>query len=361
MTVESIPAAGQPAANLTKNFVIDVDTHESIESFEVLLPHLDSHWQRYVVEYGMNGTRWEPKPFNPPTGMHPWEDGSCVSLANFTRELLDGEGVDVAIINNAIHQFGAQAGWFEFHTALAHAYNDWVIENWLAPEPRIRGSVNIVPNDPQVAAREIDRIGAHPQIVQVALPVVVDRQYGEPFYHPIYEAAERNGLVIAMHHGAQTKGATGFGRYFVEWHTTGMMQGMMCQLVSMVAHGVFDRFPRLKVVCLEAGFSWMPALMARMDRQYIQFRHETPWVKRKPSEHLRDNVRLATQPIEDISAKHLQYIMEMCGSDEMILFSSDYPHYDGDSLPGALPGGLPEHLREKIFSGNALKTYSRLV
>ena len=341
---------------MTKYRAIDVDAHENIASYDELLPYLEPQWQRYITEYRIDN--YEPKPFNPPTGMNPLEArAKSANLGLLVRELLGDAGVDVAIINNAVHQFGARTGWFEYHTALAHAYNDWVIEHWLEKEPRLRGSVNIVPNDPIAAAREIDRVGAHPQIVQVALPVVVDRQWGEAFYHPIYEAAARNGLVIAMHHGAQTKGATGYGRYFVEWRTTGMMQGMMCQLVSMVVHGIFDLFPELKVIGLGAGFTWLPSLMSRMDRQYAEFRHETPWVRRKPSEHLREHVRLATQPMEAISAKHLQYVIELIGSDEVILFSSDYPYYGGSSPSESLPAGLPDDLVRKILSENALKTY----
>ena len=337
--------------------IIDVDAHENPQSLEELLPHLTPHWQRYISEYGW--TRNYPLPFTAPTGTHPWENRQCPKVEMISRDLLDGEGVDIAIINNAVDPFGAHPGWYELNTALAHAYNDWVVANWLDKEPRLRGSIYIVPNDPVVAAREIDRVAAHSQMVQVAMPAVVDRHYGEPQYHPIYEAAERNGLAIAMHHCGYTKGALGYGGYFIEWHAT-LIQAMMCQIVSFIVNGVFDRFPGLKVVGLESGFTWLPGLTTRLDRQYVQFRHEIPWVKRKPSDHIRSNVRLSTQPMEDLSAKQLMNLFDMMGSDEWLLFSTDYPHYDGDRLEASLPGGLPDDVRRKIFSENAIKTYPRL-
>ena len=356
-TQVSDAGTSQPGASEAVR-IIDSDAHENIASWEEIFPWLDRHWQRYFTEYGMAHYFQEPKPFGKVGTSQPWEGGSLSTSVDLMERDLIGEcGVDIAIINNAAHQFAAKEGWFEFWTAVAHAYNDWQIEHWLADHPRIRGSVNVMPHDPAVAAHEIDRVAEHPQIVQVALPVVMTRQYGDPFYHPIYEAAQRNGLVIALHHGAQTVGATGYGRYFVEWHTTGMPQGMMCQLVSMVVHGVFDKFPSLKVVGLEAGFSWLPSLMSRMDRQYEMFRPEIPWVKRKPSEHFREHVRLATQPMEDFTARQLLNLIDWIGSDEVIMFSSDYPHYDGDMPNATLPGGLPDDIVRKILGENAANTY----
>ena len=73
-------------------------------------------------------------------------------------------------------------------TALAAAYNDYVAEHWLARDERFIGSVQIFARDPEGAAREVDRMAAHPQVRQVMLPVVDDIAYGEPRYRPIFEA-----------------------------------------------------------------------------------------------------------------------------------------------------------------------------
>ena len=89
---------------------------------------------------------------------------------------------------------GAQ-GWYEQAAAMASAYNDWQIEHWLDQEPRLRGSVHVVAHDPSRRRARSTVSAGHPQIVQVFLPVVTDRQYGDPMYHPIYEAAVRNDLV----------------------------------------------------------------------------------------------------------------------------------------------------------------------
>lgn len=94
------------------------------------------------------------------------------------------------------------------------AYNDYQIEHWLESDARLRGSVHVVGHTPQDAPHDIDRVAEHPQIVQVFLPTVTDREYGDPYYHPIYEAAQRNGLAVTFHHGTHTRAAQfGFPRY----------------------------------------------------------------------------------------------------------------------------------------------------
>jgi predicted TIM-barrel fold metal-dependent hydrolase len=68
-------------------------------------------------------------------------------------------------------------------------------------------------------------------------------------------------------------------------------------------------------------------------------------------------VRFATQPIEEMTARQFLGLIEQMESDELILFSTDYPHWDFDSPLRALPGGLPEDLTRRIFSENARAVY----
>jgi predicted TIM-barrel fold metal-dependent hydrolase len=354
---------GQGPTSPTTTLIIDSDVHEVIGGMQELVPYLAPEWQKYVTEYGFRtiATGWPH--VIPVAHRKEWRHYTDTDpLATMQKYLFDQMGVSVGIINNATYHFSAMPCWHEFSAALAAAYNDWEIEHWLDREPRLRGSVNVVVHDPIVAAREIDRVGAHPQMVQVMLPVVVDRQYGDPMYRPIYEACVRNHLAIAMHHDGETKSVLhpGYGRFFVEWHALALPSAMQAQLASFLFNGTFDRYPELKVVGLEAGFTWLPSFMSRCDRQYAEFRVEVPWVTRKPSQIVRDSIRLATQPMEDLDARTFMNLCDMMGTDRTILFSSDFPHYDTDEPATALPAGLPETTRDRIMFGNALETYSRL-
>lgn len=353
-------------ADHVDTLLIDTDVHETLASRDLLLPYLEPVWQQYISDNKVMQTGATPPsawPYAQPSAYRlDWipPDEPVASTPELLRtQLLEGEGVSIAILNGLFYP-SAMAGNFEFATALAHAYNDWQIEHWLDKEPSLRGSVHVVAHDPHVAAREIDRVAAHPQIVQVFLPTVTDCQYGDPLYRPIFEAAVRNDLVVTLHHGAFTQTVLGYPRYYFEWHTVAAPQAGINQLLSIVANGLFDRYPDLKVVLLETGVGWLPWFMWRVDEQYRESRSEVPWVKRLPSKHLRDNVRIATQPLGDVTPNQFVKIVEMAEADRMFMYSSDYPHFDADSADVVLPRSLPEALRTRVRYQNAVETYPRL-
>ena len=70
-------------------------------------------------------------------------------------------------------------------------------------------------------------------------------------------------------------------------------------LASLVLEGVFERFPKLKMVMIEAGFGWAPSLAWRLDKVWQRLQSEVPHVKRPPSEYIREQVWWTTQPMED--------------------------------------------------------------
>ena len=151
-------------------------------------------------------------------------------------------------------------------------------------------------------------------------------------------------------------GALGMGRYYIERHML-LPQATMAQLISLICNGVFDKFPSLRFLFMEAGFSWLPHVMWRFDREYKSLRQEVPWVKRKPSEYIRERVCLTTQPTEDLSCRQWLQVIDMIGSDGVVVFSTDYPHFDYDSPERAVPLGLPEELRHKILHENSRRLY----
>jgi predicted TIM-barrel fold metal-dependent hydrolase len=121
---------------------------------------------------------------------------------------------------------------------------------------------------------------------------------------------------------------------------------------------VFEQFPTLRVVLIEGGFTWLPALMWRLDKEWRGMRREIPWVTRRPSDIIRQHVRLTLQPLDaPPDPQHLLQIIGQMESDELLLFSSDYPHWHFDTPEAALPAGLPEALRRKILAENARAFY----
>jgi uncharacterized protein len=348
--------------------LIDTDVHEGLRSKEELLPYLERRWHRHITNTGgifPGATIPSSFPYVVPTpapGRMDWmlPDGSMgTDLDTLRTHLFDGEQVTTAILNGFFYP-SVLVGNFEFAAALAAAYNDWQIEHWLEKDARLRGSIQVVAEDAHVAAREIDRVAAHPQVVQVFLPLVRDRQYGDPRYRPIFEAAVRHDLAVSFHHGQHTETLLGFPRNWIEWHSFAAPQCSMNQCMSLIFNGLFDKYPELKVVFLESGVAWMPWFMWRLDQQYREARVDVPWVKRLPSDHMRDCVRIATQPMGDIQTKDFVKLVEMVDSDRIFVFSTDYPHYDADSVANTLPDSMPATLRDRIRYENALDTYRRL-
>ena len=89
---------------------------------------------------------------------------------------------------------------------------------------------------------------------------------------------------------------------------------------------------------------------------FDRFRHETPHLKRRPSEYIREHVWVTTQPMEEAEKPaHVIDSMEWIGWDR-ILFATDYPHWDFDDPRTAMPR-LDAAKRTAIFSGNAAAVY----
>lgn len=198
-------------SNASGELIIDTAVHEEMSSFDDnILPRLAPQWRRFATEYNWAGKGKSikdamPFPFPNSGKRDDWlaDAANGFTLEVLRRHLFDGEDVSIAILNGFYH-VSAMEGAYEFAAALGAAYNDYQIEDWLEKDDRLRGSVHVVAHAPHEAAREIDRVAEHPQIVQVFLPTVTDREYGDPYYHPIFEAAQRNKLAVTFHHGTHT-------------------------------------------------------------------------------------------------------------------------------------------------------------
>ncbi len=201
----------------------------------------------------------------------------------------------------------------------------------------------------------------HPHFVQVMTDSGARAPFGQRQYYPIYAACEKHGFAFAIHPGTDGMGiniqpSPGYPTHYIEWHTC-LSLSFQAHLVSFLTEGVFERYPGFRVVLVEGGVAWVAPLLWRLNAEWKALRTEVPWVTKPPSEYMRDHVRVSSQPLErPESDKQLLAIFEMMDAEHVLMFASDYPHWDFDSPTHAFPR-LPDQLHRRIFYENAREFY----
>jgi uncharacterized protein len=342
--------------------LIDCDVHLTVPNVQALFPYLPQHWVEHVEQSVFKGAGTTYYPPRAPVAARPGStlpDGPAGSSLDLLRaQILDPLNVDVAITNclyaiDSLHNPEAAI-------AFARAVNDWQIAEWLEKEPRLRASIVVPVQLPELAAAEIARVAAHPGFVQVLLPVRAAHPYGNRLYRPMWEAIEKHDLVAGIHFGGAPGNPpfpSGWPSHYIEEYA-GMAQVFQSQLASIISEGVLDLFPGVRIALLESGFTWLPAFMWRFDKEWHNLRRVVPWVKRAPSEYIRAHVRATVQPLDAPPGwEDMERTIAQLDSDAMLLFATDYPHlHTSDPLDTLLPR-LPDALARKIRGENARALY----
>jgi hypothetical protein len=343
--------------------IIDTDIHNATPSSEALHPYLSSRMLEVVTLTAFKGPDDSSYPPGAAISARPGiastnGEGPESPVALLGEQHLDPLNVAYGILNCA---YEVQ----NFHNpydvaALASAVNDWQLAQWLEPEPRLRGSLVVPSIHPELAAKEIRRLGDQPSFVQVYLPVHSATPYGNPYYFPIYEAAVEHDIVIGLHFGGSSGNPptpSGWPSTYVELYAD-MASLFQSQIISIIAQGVFARFTELRIAIIESGVTWLPSLMWRMDKEWKGLRREIPWVKHLPSDYIREHFRFTIQPLDaPPDLDHLQQVYQQIGSDDLLMYSSDYPHKHGDTLAENFIEELPVAIRQKIMADNARAFY----
>jgi predicted TIM-barrel fold metal-dependent hydrolase len=342
--------------------MIDADLHNEPPSLQALYPYLPDHWVDYCNESAFVGPDASDYPKNAPITARPNSkpaDGPPGSDLDILRQqALDTTNTEIGILNCAYRV--ASVHNQDLAASLATAVNHWQVDEWLDKEPRLRASIVVPSQNPERAAAEIERWGDHPGFVQVILPVRSEAPYGNLRYDPIYAAAARHDLVVGIHYGGapgHPSTPSGWALTYLEEYA-GMAQVFQSQLISLIIEGVFDRFPTLRMAMIEGGWTWLPSLCWRIDKEWKGLRHNTPWVRRPPSAYVREHMRFSWLPLDapPTTSQFLQ-VIEQLESEDLLLFATDYPHWHFDTLEEIMPASLPDSLRRKILAENARSFY----
>ena len=371
MNVDVLNRSGAQPAAASRLAIADCDIHPRPAGAGIggvsksLYPYLSQRWRDHVESFGITyRQQWEkgsayPKGQPQACRRDAWPDGGMPGsdLKFMAEQHLDPNNVTLGILNPLTSGQGAQNP--ELSAAITHATNEWQKAEWTSQDRRLKASVVIPYEDAQASVKEIELRAGDPDFAQILLLSRTAEPLGQRRYWPIYEAAVAANLPIGVHafgYGGWPVTAGGWSSYYIE-EMVGHAQAQQALLISMIFEGVFERYPALKVVLVEAGLAWGASLMWRMDRQWTKLKQETPHLKRLPSEYMKTNVWFTTQPIEEPEPRiQLAEAIDWIGWDR-ILFATDYPHWDYDDPAHALPVKMDDTQRRQVFLENALAVY----
>lgn len=341
---------------------IDCDVHPMVPAMSALTPFMDQFWADQVVERGITGMDTQSWPIgSPKTIRQDWRDRKgrgASTVAELQAQALGPFGADMAILNPL---YGVQLVFNEDMCGVfTRALNDWTRAEWLDRDARLRASIVLPMHTPEQAVAEIERLAGDRRFVQVLALVMGEVPLGRRQWWPVYEACVRHGLAFGIHAGSayrHPQTSVGWTSWYLEEYAANQ-QGFQSTLASLITEGALGKFPEMKVVLLESGVTWLPAFLWRLTKVWKGVRFEIPWVDRPPAEIVRDQVRLTVQPF-DAPPDQVERILDHLRSDEMLLWASDWPHWQFDGND-PVPPGLPKALLPKLMRDNPRATYTRL-
>jgi predicted TIM-barrel fold metal-dependent hydrolase len=250
-------------------------------------------------------------------------------------EDLDGEGIWAEIVYPSI---GLWSGLIRDRTLYregVRVMNDWLKETFLDVTDRSVPAAEISTVSVEDAVAETIRV-AELGFKAISIPTLLDdavmKNWNHDVWEPLWATLDEAGLVLTSHIGSEAtlKDPEGGGHQafhgpggavlnYVETTFGGQRLATM-----LIASGVLDRHPNLKLLISEGGATWMPFIADRMEESY---RQHGPWVlpklSRPPSEIMHEQVYASFQ--HDKSAVYAHTAMGC----KNVLWGADYPHMEG--------------------------------
>jgi len=252
--------------------------------------------------------------------------------------------------------------WFVDDPGLAAAYaraqNNYM-NYYASQQPGRLMWAGVIPlQDPKEAIKELHRsreLGS--KALNVKATPIPGKEWWDPYFDPIFKELQDLKMPIIFH---DTKtGSMGHDRFaenFFFSHMVGRTIETMVCLMVYICGGVLEKFPDLKIICLETGASQMPWWISRMDEHWQKLPHLVPWLKRRPTDIFNQSVYVGCEPFED---GLFEWAVEYLGGDRLVL-ATDSPHWDS-SQPGRVTGPISastkisQENKRKVLGENAIE------
>ncbi len=251
--------------------------------------------------------------------------------------------------------------------AVVHSLNRWMIDEWpYTYENRMFSTPIITPGLVDKAIEELEFVLGHGARVVLMRPSPAwghrgPRSFALPEFDPFWKLVEDSGILVVVH-----ASDTGYQRYINEWEGAGGEAQAFAQpqpfgasvreqhrdiqdaVTAMICHGLFTRFPKLRVALIENGAGWVPNLLEHLD---ITWRTMPQMYAEKPSATFKRHFWM--HPFHEEDPRNL---VRLLGA-EHVIFGSDYPHVEGLADPLSYLSemqGVPEEDLRKIMGGNMM-------
>ncbi|MCH2171761.1 amidohydrolase [Myxococcota bacterium] len=240
------------------------------------------------------------------------------------------------------------------------AFNRWLDEDWgFAYQERIFSAPYLSLVDLDEAIAELEWVLSRDArvIVMRSAPVRTasgNRSPADPYYDPFWARVNEAGITVAYHGGD-----AGYGRYLEDWGEGGEVQSFkvtpmksLCgssrspfdMMAALICHGVFHRFPNVRVASIEMGSHWVFWLIQSFQRTYGM---DPGSFQEDPLETFKRHVTIS--PFHEDNVDGLK---ELMGTDRLLM-GSDWPHAEGLPLPS-------DYIRElKNFQSDEIRAVMR--
>jgi uncharacterized protein len=247
-------------------------------------------------------------------------------------ERLDKEGLKAAVIYPTLAlQWETECDDADYAQAMCRAYNRAVLD-WCAEgnDKRLFAAAHLSLGDPKAAAEELERaVKAGHKGGWVAQFTMIRKPHAHPDHDVLFAKAQELDVPLGIHPTWEPPWAFS-GRYAFEyvhrhtfWINVTAGDSIRQALTSFMQYGTFEKFPRLKLVLLEAGAGWISYWLDRMDAAFSSYAGRKVPLKEKPSFYFHRNIWVSGDPDE----RALPAIVELEGADKFF-WASDFPHSD---------------------------------
>jgi predicted TIM-barrel fold metal-dependent hydrolase len=275
----------------------------------------------------------------------------------FRLEQQMADGVSAEVIYPTIGMFLYAHPDADFKAACFAGYNRWIAEFCATAPDRLFGCGTTILRSPEEGIADL-RSAKALGLKTILMPgAPVGEDYDSPIWDPFWAEAVALNMPLSFHTivaGGLDKKVRGskLNQIYTTIHAVHELLGLF------VLTGIFERHPKLKIVCVEGDAGWLPHYAQRMDRFFREHKYfaETGVLSKQPSEYIFENIYFTFQD-DEVAFRYADSM-----NWRRLMWANDFPHPDASwpnsqALIEKQAAMLTPEQRRAILCGNAAALY----